>query len=88
MILKRGQDEFPAVKNRCPLRFLLPKEEWEKPGRFKTPVLFLTGIVQINEEPLVSYRAADGRVGSATITMEVLLQLVRRFDSEGRRIHQ
>lgn len=56
------------------------------PGRFKTPCVFITGVIRMADELLVSYGAADQRVGIARIDLPALLDHVRRFDAEGSKV--
>ena len=87
MILESTPAGPPRVKHRCPARILTPSEEWEMPGRFKTPVVFVTAAVVVGDMLLAGYGAADERVGVAWIDLPRLLDYVRRFDPLGQTIY-
>jgi len=76
---------LPVVKHRCSDRLLYPVETWEMPGRFKTPVIFVTGMIQIGDELLLGYGAADERVGVCRMDLPVLLEYLETFDAQGGR---
>lgn len=75
----------PTVTHRCPERVMYPVESWEQPGKFKSPVIFITGMIEVNGNLLVSYGAADERVGVAMLDLEKVLATVRGYDAKGKR---
>jgi predicted GH43/DUF377 family glycosyl hydrolase len=70
--------------NRCATRILIPVEDWEMPGRFKSPVLFVTGMIGVANNYLLSYGPADEKVGLCWLNRDALLEHIRQFDSIGR----
>ena len=75
----------PVVAHRCSDRLLYPVETWEMPGRFKTPVIFVTGMIRLGDELLLGYGAADERVGVCRMDLPSLLEYVGTFDAQGGR---
>lgn len=86
MILEDTPDGFPRITHRCPERLLLPKEPWEQPHKFKTPCIFITGLIRLGGELLASYGAADERVGVARLDLAGLVDFVRRFKADGTKV--
>jgi predicted GH43/DUF377 family glycosyl hydrolase len=86
MILEDTPDGFPRITHRCPERLLLPKEPWEQPHKFKTPCIFITGLIRLGGELLASYGAADERVGVARLDLAGLVDVVRRFKADGTKV--
>lgn len=88
MILKDNMDALPSIVHRCPERILVPEEDWEMPGRFTSPVIFITGMILVDQGQtlLVSYGAADEKVGVARLDLKALLNLVRRYDAQGQKM--
>lgn len=85
MVLEERDRGLPRIVHRCPERMMFAQEPWEMPGRFKTPCVFITGLIRLGDELLVSYGAADQRAGVARIRLEPLLAQVRAYDHAGRR---
>jgi len=77
---------LPKVKHRCSGRVLFPVEDWEMPGRFKTPVIFVTGMLKLDDELIVSYGAADERVGIARLVFDETVKFLKSFDQAGKKI--
>jgi hypothetical protein len=48
---------------RCFKRLMFAKREWEMPADYPTPCLFTTGGIVMGEELIMSYGAADQKVG-------------------------
>jgi predicted GH43/DUF377 family glycosyl hydrolase len=86
MILEDAPDGLPRVTHRCPDRLMFAREPWELPNKFKTPCIFVTGLVRLGDELLFSYGAADERAGVARADCGTLVSHVRTFDAQGRRI--
>ena len=51
-----------------------PAEPWEMPQRFKTPCVFFTGMIRLEDTLLVSYGAADQFVGVMELDLEKVLK--------------
>jgi beta-1,2-mannobiose phosphorylase / 1,2-beta-oligomannan phosphorylase len=84
MILEEQSEGLPIVKHRCPDRLLIADQPWEMPHKFKTPCVFTTGMIDLGEDYLLSYGAADEKVGICRITKQALLDHVRQYDAEGQ----
>jgi predicted GH43/DUF377 family glycosyl hydrolase len=85
MILEVRDGSMPKVIHRCSERVMFPVEDWEMPGRFKTPVIFITGMVAVNDRLLIAYGAADERVGIAWFSLSNVLDYIRQFNAVGER---
>lgn len=83
MILKHNPGSLPKIAHRSPARVLYPKESWEMPGRFTSPVIFITGMVQSGDLLVVAYGAADQRVGIAELKLADVIAHTRGFDARG-----
>lgn len=83
MIIKHTPGSLPRVLHRSPARVLYPKESWEMPGRFKSPVIFITGMEAVDGRLLVAYGAADQRVGIAELNLADVVRHTRKFDAKG-----
>jgi predicted GH43/DUF377 family glycosyl hydrolase len=79
----KNKQQLPVIENRCAQPILYPVEPWEMPDKFKSPVVFITGMVEVQGKLLVSYGAADQKVGIAWLDLEKLLSLVRSYDHNG-----
>lgn len=86
MILRERASGFPVIEHRCSDRLMYATQPWELAGRFKTPCLFSCAGQQLGDDLLISYGAADTRVGLARVNFQDLLAHVRGFDAHGRRI--
>lgn len=85
MLLKETGNSLPVIEHRCSERLMVPAEEWEQPGRFKTPCIFTTAIIPLGGDQLIIfYGAADEKIGSATTKLSSLVDYIRRYDSTGR----
>lgn len=85
MILEVRDGSMPKVIHRCSERVMFPVEDWEMPGRFKTPVIFITGMVVVKDRLLIAYGAADERVGIAWFSLSNVLDYTRQFNAVGER---
>ena len=81
MILEEQAQGFPCIIHRCSERVMFAQEPWEMPNKFETPCVFITGLIRMGNELLVSYGAADERAGVARIQFQPLLDFVRTFDA-------
>jgi beta-1,2-mannobiose phosphorylase / 1,2-beta-oligomannan phosphorylase len=85
MILRERRHGFPAIVHRCSDRLMYAKQPWELAGKFKTPCLFSCAGEVIGDRLVISYGAADTKVGIASVDLKELIDHVRKFDAIGRR---
>lgn len=83
MIVQEQEDDFPVVTHRCPDRLMYAQQEWELPTDYPTPCLFTTGGIIMGEELVMSYGAADQKVGISWVNFAELVAYIRTFDSKG-----
>lgn len=86
MILRETGDDFPVIIHRCSDRLMYATQPWELNGKFPTPCLFTCAGVVMGDELIMTYGAADTRVGVARVEFEKLVAHVRRFDARGHRL--
>lgn len=79
MILKEDGRGMPEVSCRCPERLITADLEWERAGKFSTPCVFITGMVRLGERLLMSYGAADEKVGLLEADLKPLIEYLRTF---------
>lgn len=79
MIVEESEKGFPVIKHKCTERVLFAKEDWELPNKFKTPCIFVTGMLRLGEKLLLSYGAADEFVGIMLLDFEELVKFIRRY---------
>jgi predicted GH43/DUF377 family glycosyl hydrolase len=85
MILQESEKGFPVIKHRCSERLMYPTQNWELEGKFPTPCLFTCAGVQVGQELIMSYGAADTKAGIARVDFEQLIEHVRKFNARGER---
>ncbi len=83
MILKKQENDFPKIIHRCSSRLMYAKQDWELPDKFACPCIFTTGGIVKDDELIMSYGAADQKVGIAWACFDEILDYVRSFDSQG-----
>lgn len=81
MVLEKQDNKLPEVKFRNGNRLIQVSEEWETPGRFKTPCVFITGMIKHGNDAVISYGAADERCG----IMKIPFNEIMNYVSEGER---
>lgn len=86
MILEEQENEFPVITHRCPDRLIYAKQDWELPDKFLCPCIFTTGGVTIGDELIMSYGAADQKVGIARASFSEIVSYVRCFDQNGEKL--
>ncbi|WP_058303278.1 glycoside hydrolase family 130 protein [Gorillibacterium timonense] len=86
MIVREQDNDFPKVIHRCPERLMYAEREWEMPADYPTPCLFTTAGVVVDGELIMSYGAADQKIGIAWADFDELVAHIRRFDAEGQLI--
>ncbi|MNF10359.1 hypothetical protein D3C80_2112720 [compost metagenome] len=64
---------------------MFAEREWEMPQDYPTPCLFTTGGIILGEELIMSYGAADQKVGIAWVHFNELVAYVREYGEDGRR---
>lgn len=84
MIIKEQDNNFPEIVHRCPDRLMYAERDWEMPQDYPTPCLFSTGGVVMDGELIISYGAADQKVGISWVELEPLLAHIRKFDKNGK----
>ncbi|MDF2938501.1 MAG: hypothetical protein K0Q90_3874 [Paenibacillaceae bacterium] len=86
IIVREQEDDFPAVVHRCSDRLMYAQRDWEMPSDYPTPCLFTTGGIVMNGDLIMSYGAADQKVGISWVNFDDLLAYVRKFDENGNLI--
>jgi beta-1,2-mannobiose phosphorylase / 1,2-beta-oligomannan phosphorylase len=86
MIACKDDDGFPRIIHRCSERLMYPQQSWELEGRFKTPCLFTCAGIVINGILLMSYGAADEKIGIAKVSLDELVNYIRLFDNQGNKV--
>lgn len=86
MILKNKENSFPEIIHRCSERLMYASQDWELPDKFLCPCLFSTGGIIIDGTLIISYGAADQKVGISWVNFDELVAYVRNFDAKGNRI--
>ena len=66
---------------------MYPQQPWELNGRFKPPCLFTCAGIVINGELIMSYGAADEKIGIARVNFDELVNYIRLFDDKGIKTH-
>jgi predicted GH43/DUF377 family glycosyl hydrolase len=64
---------------------MYPQQEWELPDKFPCPCLFTTAGILVDGQLIMSYGAADQRIGISSVDFNKLVEYIRLFDSEGKR---
>ena len=83
MILKEKENSFPEMIHRCSERLIYASQEWELPDKFLCPCIFTTGGIISGNELVMSYGAADQKIGMAWVDFNELISYIRNFDSLG-----
>jgi predicted GH43/DUF377 family glycosyl hydrolase len=86
MIVRERENDFPVVIHRCPERLMYAQQEWELPTDYPTPCLFTTAGIVVGDELIMSYGAADQKVGISWVDFAELVAYVRLFDAQGRKV--
>ncbi|MNP50725.1 hypothetical protein D3C76_1450060 [compost metagenome] len=86
MIVREQEDDFPAVIHRCSDRLMFAERDWEMPSDYPTPCLFTTGGIVMGEDLIMSYGAADQKVGISWVNFNDLLAYIRKYDAHGNLI--
>lgn len=89
MILEEQENDFPRIIHRCSDRLMYAQQEWELPDKFPCPCIFTTGgIVNDDGTLIISYGAADQRIGIAWVDFQELIDYIKNFDERGQRIRR
>lgn len=83
MILREQEDDFPLVIHRCSDRLMFAERDWEMPEDYPTPCLFTTGGIVMGEDLIMSYGAADQKIGISWVNFHELVAYLRKFDENG-----
>ncbi|MDD9265545.1 hypothetical protein ACFPES_00725 [Paenibacillus sp. GCM10023248] len=83
MIVKERDNDFPVVTHRCPDRLMFAQQDWEMPSDYPTPCLFATAGIVVGDDLIISYGAADQKVGIAWVNYEDLIAHIRHYDADG-----
>lgn len=83
MIVKEQENAFPKIIHRCSERVMYAQQEWELPDKFLCPCLFTTGGIVVGEKLIMSYGAADQKVGIAWTNFKELVDYIKYFDEDG-----
>lgn len=86
MILKEKENTFPEIIHRCSERLIYASQDWELPDKFLCPCIFTTGGIISGKELIMSYGAADQKIGMAWVDFDELITYVRNFDSIGNEL--
>jgi predicted GH43/DUF377 family glycosyl hydrolase len=86
MIIREQEDDFPVVVHRCSDRLMFAERDWEMPEDYPTPCLFTTGGIVLGEDLIMSYGAADQKVGISWVNFDELIAYLRKYDETGNLI--
>jgi len=86
MIVQEQENDFPFVTHRCPDRLMYAQQDWELPSDYPTPCLFTTGGIVVGDELIMSYGAADQKVGISWVNFADLVAYIRTFDDRGNKL--
>lgn len=78
MLLEKQDNELPVIKFRNGNKLIQVAENWEKPSRFKTPCIFITGMIKCGDRLVISYGAADERCGIMEIPFDEVVNYVSK----------
>lgn len=74
-IVEKNDDKF-IVSRKLGERLITVQEEWEKSNKFKTPCIFVTGMIKANENLILSYGAADEKIGIIQMNYRELINSI------------
>ncbi|WP_373229795.1 hypothetical protein [Cohnella sp.] len=86
LIVREQDNDFPVVMHRCSERLMYAQQAWEMPSDYPTPCLFTTGGIIAGDDLIMSYGAADQKVGISWVNFDSLVEYVKQFDAEGRKM--
>lgn len=84
MIVREQRDDFPVIVHRCSDRLMFAERDWEMPADYPTPCLFTTGGIVAGDDLIMSYGAADQKIGISRVNFKELVAYIRTFDETGR----
>jgi len=76
MLLKNKENDYPEITFRSGEKMISVAEEWEMPGTFTIPCVFVDGMLKIGDELLLSYGAADECMGVMRMKFDDVLKMV------------
>jgi len=77
MVLRDRENDFPELIYHKDERLITVSEEWEMPGKFHIPCIFVTGMVKQGNDLILAYGAGDERVGLMTLDYNELIQHIK-----------
>ncbi|WP_310603313.1 hypothetical protein [Anaerosporobacter sp.] len=83
IIVRELEDTFPEIIHRVSERLIYAKQKWELPDKFPCPCIFTTGGVVKDGVLIMSYGAADQKIGIAKVNFAELIHYIRCFDRNG-----
>lgn len=86
MIIKEQEGDFPVIIHRLSERLIYAQQDWELPDKFLCPCIFTTGGIVVGDRLIMSYGAADQKIGIMWTSFTELVDYVREFDRNGNRI--
>jgi predicted GH43/DUF377 family glycosyl hydrolase len=78
MIFRDRENDFPELIYHVDERLITVAEDWEMPGSFTIPCVFVTGMVKLGNKLFLSYGAADEKVGLMELDYNELLDHLRK----------
>ena len=79
MLIEKQDNELPVINFRNGNKLIQVAENWEKPSRFKTPCIFITGMIKCGDRLVISYGAADERCGIMEIPFDEVVNYVSKM---------
>ena len=76
MILKEQPNDFPVIESICKDKMIVNEAEFETPSKYETPCVFFTGLIEFQDNLLVSYGAADEHVGLMQLDKKKILEVL------------
>lgn len=83
MILEEQYDDYPKIIHRCSDRLMYAQQNWELPDKFPCPCIFSTGGVVLDDTLIISYGAADQKIGITYVSFSELVNYIRTYDKLG-----
>lgn len=83
MILEEVDDEFPRITHLYPEKWIVDREDFEKPRKFKTHCIFFTGAERIGNVIHISYGAADEYAAVMNLDYEKIVNNLLNYPYDG-----
>jgi predicted GH43/DUF377 family glycosyl hydrolase len=78
LVFRNRENDFPELIYHVDERLITVAEDWEMPGSFTIPCVFVTGMVKLGNKLFLSYGAADEKVGLMELNYNELLDHLRK----------